>query len=95
METEPITRAGLGTESVPRAAQLPEGSWVRLYDLLFSLHGLGPHYALVQTQRSTATNYPMPMSTALQIGGLTPTTAPLTTRSISPGCWRSALARSR
>jgi hypothetical protein len=31
-----------------RAAQLPEGSWVQLDDLLFSLHGIGPRYALVQ-----------------------------------------------
>lgn len=39
---------GHSSESLQRAALLPEGSWVRLDDLLFSLHGLGPRYALVQ-----------------------------------------------
>lgn len=39
---------GHSPESLERAAQLPEGSWVQLDDLLFSLHGLGPRYALVQ-----------------------------------------------
>lgn len=51
METEPIAHAELGAESLQRAAQLPEGSWVRLDDLLFSLHGLGPRYARVQNAK--------------------------------------------
>lgn len=48
MGTDHFTGTELSSESLQRAAQLPEGSWVQLDDLLFSLHGLGPRYALVQ-----------------------------------------------
>lgn len=48
MENELLVENRHSSESLQRAALLPEGSWVRLDDLLFSLHGLGPRYALVQ-----------------------------------------------
>ena len=50
MGTNHFTGTELSSESLQRAAQLPAGSWVQLDDLLFSLHGLGPRYALVQNE---------------------------------------------
>jgi hypothetical protein len=61
MGTDHSTGTELSFESLQRAAQLPEGSWVPLDDLLFSLHGLGPRCALVQnaTVRGRQLSYAM------------------------------------